>query len=386
VIRLLLAQGYCLHAVGRGERGEDVVRRALRLAEEVGRPELVGRVHSALMLMHIWTGRLDEVRHDAETALALARECGDTSVEFWSEWAMGAMEGLIGRTQEMARRVEKARRLAEEVGSPLLRLEVAELEIELLYARGEWDEALTVGEGAIELARSLDARTILPRLLVWVSQIHNGRGSLEIADELTREAWDVSGADAERGGSGVLDVHTVVPAHIGRAAFHLTRGDWGDAARYAEAGLAIADRTGYALWAIHQLLPILGEACIHARNLPRAREVGARMRAQAEALGHPLGLAWADTCDAVLSWLDGDARRGAVALRKAAEALEGIPLRYEASRLRRQLAGRLAEVGDREGALSELHRVHEAFSRLGARPELAKAVSQFRELGAEPPA
>jgi hypothetical protein len=181
-------------------------------------------------------------------------------------------------------------------------------------------------------------------------------------------------------------VHTVVPAHIGRAAYHLTRGDWGDAARIAEAGLAIADRTGYVVWAIHHILPIIGEASIHARNLGRARDIGARMRAEAEALGHPLGLAWADACDGVLTWLEGDAQRGAVALRKGAESLEGIPLAYEASRLRRQLAGRLAEIGDREGALAELRRVHEAFTRLEARPELVKTLQQFEELSAAPPA
>jgi tetratricopeptide (TPR) repeat protein len=384
VIRLLLAQGYCLHAVGRGETAETAVRRALPLAEELGRQELVGRVHGALMRMHIWTGKLNEVREHAERALRIARACGDTNTEFWSEWAMGAMEGLIGHTEEMARRVERARELATSIGSPLLRLEITELEVELLYARGEWDEALAVGGPAIELARSLDARTILPRLLVWGSQIHLGRGDLEIVDQLTREAWDASGADAALGAPGFLDVHTVVPAHIGRAAYHLARGDWGDAARIAEAGLAIADRTGYVVWAIHHVLPIIGEASIHARDLLRAREIGIRMRREAEALGHPLGLAWADTCDAVLTWLEGDPRQGALALRKAAEALGAIPLVYESNRVRRQLAGRLAELGDRDGALAELRRVHAVFARLGARAELAKTVEQFGQLGAEP--
>jgi len=109
-----------------------------------------------------------------------------------------------------------------------------------------------------------------------------------------------------------------VPAHIGRAAYHLARGDWGEAARTAEAGLAIADRTGYVVWAIHHVLPIIGEAAIHARNLPRAKEVGARMRAEAETVGHPLGLAWAEACEAVLTWLEGDARnRGDVRRRVA---------------------------------------------------------------------
>ena len=62
--------------------------------------------------------------------------------------------------------------------------------------------------------------------------------------------------------------------------------------------------------------------------------------------------------------------------------MEAIPLVYETSRLRRQLARRLAEIGDREGALVELRGVHAAFTRLGARPDLEKTLRQFAELGA----
>lgn len=385
VIRTLLGQGYCYQAAGRSDGAEAAVRGALAMAEEFKQPELIGRAHGALMRMQIWTGRLSEARSHAEQALPLARASGDPTMEFWSQWAMGAMEGLIGNIVEMAKRIEAARILAQAIGSPLLLLETAELEVELSYARGDWEHALAVGDPAIALARSLDARTILPRLLVWISLIRLGRGDFQTADEHTREAWEVSGAEAAGGAEGFSDVHTVVPAHIGRAAYHLARGDWGEAARTAEAGLAIADRTGYVVWAIHHVLPMIAEAAIQARNLPRAKEVGARMRAEAETVGHPMGLAWAEACDAVLTWLEGDARKGAVALRRGAEAMEEIPLVYESSRLRRQLAGRLAETGDREGALVELHRVHAAFTRLGARPELEKTLGQFAQMGAEPP-
>ncbi len=385
VIRILLAQGYCNHAVGRREDAEGAVQQALQLGEQFAQPQLVGRVHSSLMRLHIWTGQLEKVRLHAEKALSLAAENGDLWVEFWSQWAMGAMEGLIGNTPEMAKRIERARHVADDIGSPLLRLELNELDIELAYARGEWENGLSVGEEAIGLARSLGARTILPRLLVWVSLIHLGRGDLETADALTREAWEVSGADAAADGSAYTDVHTVIPAHIGRAAYHLTCQQWGEAVRIAEAGLEIADRTGYIVWAIHHIIPILGEASIHARNLRRAREISVRMRREAEAVGHPLGIAWADAGESAIGWLEGGAETGAVGLRKGAEAMESIPMTYEAAKLRRQLAGRLADIGDREGAVAELEHVHRVFTRLGAQPELQKTLEQFAEVGAEPP-
>ena len=58
---------------------------------------------------------------------------------------------------------------------------------------------------------------------------------------------------------------------------------------------------------------------------------------------------------------------------------------YDAARVRRQLAGRLAELGDRDRALTELRHVHAIFRRLGAKSELAKTVVQFDELGVVTP-
>jgi tetratricopeptide (TPR) repeat protein len=243
-----------------------------------------------------------------------------------------------------------------------------------------------MAERAIGAARSLNQRTVLPRLLVWLSLMRIGRGEMEEADRLTTEAWELSGAAEALHDTRFIDVHTVVPAHIGRATYHLRRGDWSKAVSVAEAGLEIADRTGYVVWAMHHLLPIIAEASVHARDLEKAAEVGARIRAHATELGHALGLAWAEAGEAILTWLQGNASVGAEALRRAAESMERIPMTYEAARLRRQLAGRLADIGDREGALRELRMAYDVFRELGARPELEKALLQFGELGEEAPA
>ena len=69
----------------------------------------------------------------------------------------------------------------------------------------------------------------------------------------------------------------------------------------------------------------------------------------------------------------------------AARALEDVPMIGDAARLRRLKAGRLAELGDRKGALEELGKVHEIFLRLGAEIELEKTRGMFRELDARPP-
>ena len=184
---------------------------------------------------------------------------------------------------------------------------------------------------------------------------------------------------------GPRDVHMVVPAYIGLAHYQAGVGDYEASIRAAKRGLEIAEGTGYRLWAVHRLLPILAEACLWAGHIDEAEAVGKRMRTHAEALRHKLGLAWSDACDALVCWKRGDPVRGAVLMRQAAEALEEIPMIPYAVRIRRQLAGRLADIGDTEGALAELRRVHDVLARLGAEEELEKARIQFREIGHRPP-
>jgi len=58
---------------------------------------------------------------------------------------------------------------------------------------------------------------------------------------------------------------------------------------------------------------------------------------------------------------------------------------WDAARLRRQLAGRLSEIGKDADAAEELKRVHEIFVKLGANGELEKARVQFRAIGQRPP-
>jgi DNA-binding CsgD family transcriptional regulator len=133
-----------------------------------------------------------------------------------------------------------------------------------------------------------------------------------------------------------------VPAHIGRAAYHLAIEDYKEAIKIGERGLEIADRSGYVVWAIHRLMPIIAEASLWA-DVPKARILGERMRRESTAIGQRLGLAWADACDAIAELLRGDPSRSVAQLRGATEALEAIPFMPDASRVRRQLAARSSQ-------------------------------------------
>lgn len=379
--RTRLSRGICLEEMGRPREARAEMEQAMEIAGGLGDGALLAAAHRGLVLLHIWTGHPDRVRRHAERALELARSAGAGVVEFWTLWGLAVQEGLLGNTDRMAELVRKAEEIADELGSPLLKLRSAELVIEKAAAEGAWETAITQGEQAIALARALSQRSILSRILVWTSLVYLGRGEVDLARPLVREAWTTSGADTPSRGN----VHGILPAYIGRGYLALAEGDHEEAIRLAREGLAIADEAGYGLWSIHRLLPLLGEACLWKRDLAQARAVGERLRREASPLDHRLGLAWAEACDALVIWLEGDPGSGARRLEAAAGSLEAIPMIADAARLRRQLAGRLAEIGDREGALKELGRVHEIFLRLEAGPELEKTREMFREVGSRPP-
>jgi ATP/maltotriose-dependent transcriptional regulator MalT len=383
VVRLLVAKAHGLHEVGEGSAALSVLAEALPLAEEIGDPGLLARVHRALALLYVWLGPPEMAIEHGERAIAIADEVGDVSIGFWARWGMAVLAGMRGDVESMVRTVDEINAMADEISSPILRLWTTDMMVEHCYASGEWDSGITRGEQAISLARSLRQRTLLPRLLVWTSQFHVARGDLERAESLVREAVDISGIETD---GGLIDVHQVVPTYIGLAHYLVHLGDYDEAIQAAEKGLDIAEGTGYTLWAMHQLLPILAEACLWAGELDRAERVGARMREHAERIDHRIGRAWADACDALVHWKRGDPEGSIDQMLSAANDLEAIPMLWPATRLRRQVAGRLADLGRRDDALAELRKVHAVCVSVRAGLELEKTRAMFRELGARPPA
>jgi DNA-binding CsgD family transcriptional regulator len=380
--RTRLRRGVALEELGRPQEAMEELEGVLQAAQQLSDPVLLAQAHRALVLLNIWTGQGDRVRSHADQALELARSSGARSVEFWTYWGLAVYEGLLGNTGPMGELVEKADRVAREMRSPLLHLRSSELGIEQAAATGAWDRGIAMGEQACAVARALSQNTLLPRLLVWTSLIYLGKGEIGLARPLIEEAWAVSGA----GEDVPPNIHGAIPAHIGMGYLALAEGDMEEAIRIARAGLAIADRVGYGIWAIHRLLPLLAEAYLWKDDLEGAREVGERLRRDSTPIGHRLGLAWALTCEALVTWKERqDPEEGARLMEEGARALEEIPMIPDATRLRRMKAGRLADAGDRAGALEELGRVHEIFLRLGAEVELEKTRGMYRELDARPP-
>ena len=379
--RLHLDKGIALQAQGSANEARTEMETALAVAETVADPSLLARVRNGLMILHTSLGEPDEAREHGREAIARSEQAGDRRITFWVYWSLAVLEGFLGEVEVLDRHIQRCREIAKELRSPVLDLWTSEVLLEKAMVAGEWDTGIALGEQAVARARSLGQEALLPRLLVPLSLIYFGRGEIERGRACADEAWTLSGA-----GAGDLSrIILVIPAHIGKAAYHLAAKEYKEAIRIGEAGLAVAEHTGFIFQAAYRLLPLIGEAYLQLHDAKSGLHIERSLRRYGKKLKTRIGLAWLATFEAIKVWYSGDIERATVLLRKAAEELEAVPMIFDAARLRRQLAGRLADLGKRDAALEELRRVHDVFQRIGAEPELKKTRGMFRELDTRPP-
>jgi DNA-binding CsgD family transcriptional regulator len=389
-VRVRVTTGMILLSLGRATEGEAALLDILPTAERVGDDALLGRLHRALLQLYGWTGNSSLAREHGSRALAHASASGDKSVAWSAHWAMALLEGFTGNSAGVASHRREAARLADQLRSPVLQAWTAEIAIEYASAVGEWSEGLALAERTIPIARAVAARTLLPRLLVWTGLIVLARDEVERAHDLFQEAWRLSRADKYADvnalpGHDVGNVHNIILAYTGMAAYHLALGEWARAVIFGSRGLDLADRFGYVVWPIHRLLPILAEALLYLQAFDRVEAIGERLRAQSGAMGHRLGLAWATAIDALIMRFKHQSPEAASRLLASAEELEAVPIVFHAARLRRNAAQLLETDGDVEGAIRELRRAHEVFAHLGAEFELRGTRSHLRSLGVRLP-
>lgn len=389
-IKARVARAKTLQSLGRHALAISSAYDTLALAQSLGDHSLEARVHQLLLQLQSWTGPVDEARLHGERALALAESAGDAEVAWASHWAMAMLAGFTGDAAGAERHQRQATRLAESLSSPLLLAMTAEITIEHASGTGRWDEGLALAEQVIPVARVIAPQSLLPRLLVWTGLMVLARDETERARALFEEAWRLSEAEHApeglgRSGLELANVHNAILAHTGMGHYWLARGAWQRALTYGERGLAIADRYGYIAWAIHRLIPLILEAGLWLQEYDRVEELAKRLRTQAAALDHRLGLAWAKAADALVARLRDHHPEAARQMLDAADDLDAVPFVLHAARLRRNAAQLLEADGDVNGAVRELRKAHDVFARIGAERELREARSQLRSLGVRLP-
>jgi DNA-binding CsgD family transcriptional regulator/tetratricopeptide (TPR) repeat protein len=380
--QIQISRGACWQSLGRPAEAEHDLADALATAERIADGALLGRAHRALLFLRVFVGPPATARAHGERAVELAEQSNDRTVEWSAHYGLATLAGLTGDGAGMVRHMERAERLAEELQSPVMRVHTDAMQY--AFAAGNWDAGLALAERAIAMARVLNQRALLPRLLTWVTPFYTARGEFDVARKYLDEAWDLGVARAERGRP--IEVHTQIAVYAGLASYHLMIGDYARAVEIGEKGLEVADRAGYAVWAIYPLIPITAEAAFYKLDVDRAGRLCDRLQRESERLGHRLGIVWVGAGQGILARLQDDHARAAELIRQSIHDLEQIPWVYDAARLRRWLADVLIRLGDQEGGVRELRKSHETCAALGARVEMERAREMMKLLGIRPPA
>ncbi len=392
VVRTRVAKGILLQSLGRSDEAKAAIEEVLPVAQESGDRRLQAQAHRALMQLYGFTGPIDVAREHGKAALRFAQDSEERVIQWWAHWGMAVLEGLGGNAESVAHHQQHADAIATELRSPMHQLLVAEIAVEYASGVGEWNEGLRRAERSIPLARAIAPATVLPRMLVWTGLVLIERDEVERGHQFLEEAWELSRAEEvqaslDRGETpAAAEVHNVILAHTGMAALALSREEWRRALDFGRQGLAIADRFGYVVWAIHRLMPLILEAGLWLQEFEVVREVASRFREQSTLMGHRLGLAWANAADALRVRLEDRRPEFIPPVLAAADQLDAIPFPFHAARLRRRAAQLMAVDGELDGARREIRRAHDVFVRLGAERQLRGTRSDMRTMGIRLPA
>jgi DNA-binding CsgD family transcriptional regulator len=380
---LQINRGTCWQSLGKPADAERDLGAALAVAKKLGDDGLLARAHRALMMLHVFAGPPETARSHGEEALAAAERVGDRTAQWSAHVGLATLAGLTGDGPSTKRHIDLAEPLCEELQSPLFRAYTDEVTMQYLFASGDWDAGIAMAERTIAVARALNQRTLLPRVLVWATHFYLARGEHEHTKRLLDEAWEVGVARAAKGHP--IEVHSQIAVYAGLAAYYNVLADYERAVEIGLKGLAIADQVGYTVWAIYRLIPVTLEAAFSSEDGMRAKPLLERLERDSTRMNHRLGLVWVAAGKGLFARLVKDYATAVRLIRATIVDLEAVPWVYDAARLRRWLGDTLVRMGDREAGIRELRRSHEVSADLGALVEVDRARVMMKKLGIRPP-
>jgi DNA-binding NarL/FixJ family response regulator len=222
---------------------------------------------------------------------------------------------------------------------------------EIMALRGAWDEALDEARRAGGRCLRGKNQRAAGEASYLQAEVHRLRGDFAAAEDAYREASQ-RGREPQPG----LALLRLAQGQAGAAAASIRRVLAETTERPARAGLLPA--------AVEIMLAAgeadgAGAACEELEGIAADYESGMLDAVAAQARG-------------ALLLAEGEAERGLVALRRAAQIWQELDAPYEAARARALVARGCRALGDEDAATMELAAARLAFTRLGAAPALAE--------------
>ncbi len=239
---VLLLQAAFLDRLGRRDRQEQALEEARRVADRLGGPERAIRIFDRLSGMFANTGRFEEARRAAESALAAARGANDRRGEAKASMSLGMVAWNLGRPEEALALYERSLVLARELADRAEEADVLNNLGAVAQSSGDYEHARRLHEEALEIQRGLGNRYGEARSLSNLGIVAYHLGRYEEARRYHERALDIRRQVGDRHGeSSSLN-------NLGAVAHYL--GLYDEARAYHEQALAlkrqIGDRAGEA--------------------------------------------------------------------------------------------------------------------------------------------
>ena len=315
-----------------GHRAEaaEMLERSLEQATRSGDEALMGRVHRALAVECVYSGRvLDEaVAHGRQAVLLLER----TEDRFWLSQALFALSyscyfkgDFVGALEAVAR----LEALGEATGSRRARANAAMI-AGLSYAtRGDWEAGIRMSERARELAPDPFETSFV---LAVLGKAYSERGDFALAVPVLEQAVQL-----------------------------------GDQVRSRQ----------YAAW----FRTMLGEAYLLSGQLDKARKVAGRALDISAGASFALGVGWSHQVIGRVAQAEGAVSEAAEHLMEALESFVSTRAGFEAGRTHFFTASLAHSRGDHDSAAAHINEAYSIFSTLDTPKHADRSERLARKLG-----
>ena len=368
-------------AVGDLGNAHERLREVCRSAESRGRLDLRCAALIALANVNTKQGRAAESRRNLTDAVASAAEIGDRALQvralyefgYFAAWFEGASEAGIAQVRD-------ALAIAEALDDRSLRIEGHMRIGTLCFNVGDLAGAQEALERAVRLASELGSFRDQTRSLTLLSPVLYYRGQVDEAEQLALQALDW----LERTADTYLQLQNLREL----ARYALARGDLGLAEERLRTAVPIALEVGG--WLVIEIYRFLVETLVRQGRIDEAREL-----AEFAARNVPPEDAYAQAAlclaEASIATADSEQDRAVARFDEALRLLREQRLLTDLGEARIAFARTLRTFGDTAKSRDELKRAREAFARMDAHQlvleidrELAEAVTGADVIGPGP--
>jgi len=323
--------GFAYAWLGHRAEAAQTLGRSLEEATRSGDEALMGRVHRALAVECVYSGRpLDEAVAHGRQAVSLLERTED---RFWLSQALYALSYSC-------------------------------------YYSGDFDAALEAAGRLDALGEATGSRRARANAATMAGLSHATRGDWEAGTKACERALELSPDPFET---------AFVLAVLGKA--YAEAGDFGSAIPTLEQGVRLGDQVRsrqYTAW----FRTMLGEAYVLGGQLDKAREVASQALDLAADVSFLLGIGWSHQVIGRVAQAEGSALEAEGHLAEALQSFVSIRARFEIGRIHLFLASLSHAQGNCEAVASHLKEAHALFRALRVPKYVERSEQLAREFGA----